>query len=191
MQLTCKLTIKLLICGKLTLCSQPLSLVTNEKYLAFLVKISNTDLLHPPEEFFKSYSVASSETQWQLVGAGGNISHRFLFLSSQSFLKSRWLWDLINISLTYLDSWSNGISQWNLAEKKANFAGCLLLYTNLYQARIKGSNCFWVSEDDSIVGYGWNNLPYSEITVKRMSKWINGGNARLGDWLFLPRLKLF
>ena len=57
----------------------------------------------------------------------------FKFLSSWSFLKSRRLWDVINIiSSTYLDWWSNESSRRNLAEKPANFAGCQLLYTTLY-----------------------------------------------------------
>ena len=56
----------------------------------------------------------------------------FKFLSSQSFVKSIQLWDLINIiSLTCLDSWSNESSWQNLAEKIANFAGCRLLHTTL------------------------------------------------------------
>ena len=56
----------------------------------------------------------------------------FKFLSSQSFVKSRQLWDLINIiSLTYLDLWSNESSQQNLAEKPANFSSCWLLYSTL------------------------------------------------------------
>ena len=55
----------------------------------------------------------------------------FKFLSSQSFVKSSWLWDLKNIiSATRLGSWSNESSQQNLAEK-LNFAGCQLLYTIL------------------------------------------------------------
>ena len=55
----------------------------------------------------------------------------FKFLSSWSFVKSRGLWDLINIiSLTYLDLWSNESSQWNLAKNPANFASCQLLYNH-------------------------------------------------------------
>ena len=53
-------------------------------------------------------------------------------LSSQSFVKSRQLWYLVNIiSSTYLDSWRNESSQQNLAEKPANFTGCRLLDTTL------------------------------------------------------------
>jgi len=40
------------------------------------------------------------------------------------------------ISSTYLDSWSNEISQRNLAEKPANFASCRLLYATLEWSRI-------------------------------------------------------
>ena len=52
----------------------------------------------------------------------------FKFLSSWSFVKSRPLWDLLNIiSLTYLDSRSNESSRRNLAEKPVDFTGCRLL----------------------------------------------------------------
>ena len=61
--------------------------------------------------------------------------HSIFFKSSWSFVKSRRLWDLTNIiPSTYLDSWSNESRRRNLAEKPANFAGCQLLYTTLYQA---------------------------------------------------------
>ena len=49
-------------------------------------------------------------------------------------MKSRRLWDLINIiSSAYLDSWRNESDRQNLAEKPANFAGCRLLHTTLDQ----------------------------------------------------------
>ena len=57
----------------------------------------------------------------------------FKFLSSQIFVKSRQLWDQINIiSSAYLDSWSNESNRQKLAEKPANFAGCRLFYTTLW-----------------------------------------------------------
>ena len=66
----------------------------------------------------------------------------FKFLSSWSFVKSRRLWDLVNIiSLTHLYSWSNESSQQNMAEKPANFAGGRLLYTTL-GIRTKGRRTY-------------------------------------------------
>ena len=61
----------------------------------------------------------------------------FNFSSSRSFVKSRWLWHLINIiSSTYLDSWSNEISLRNLVEKPANFASCRLLCKTLLTSHL-------------------------------------------------------
>ena len=66
----------------------------------------------------------------------GNTSIFFKFLSSRSFVKSRWLWDLINIIFwTYLDSWRYESNRRNLAVKPAKFAGCRLLYTTMKHPR--------------------------------------------------------
>ena len=65
----------------------------------------------------------------------------FKFISSRRFVKSRWLWDLINIiSSTYLDLWSNESSRQNLIEKPANFASCRLLYTTLQSTTVHIQN---------------------------------------------------
>jgi len=57
------------------------------------------------------------------------VSVFFKFLSSWSFVKRRRLW--VHLLDIFIDSWSNESSRRNLAEKAANFAGCLLLYTTL------------------------------------------------------------
>ena len=82
------------------------------------------------------YNKSAAESAWLCMYT---ISVFFNFLRSQSFVKSRQLWHLINISTyTYLqfDSWSNESSWWNLAEKPANFAGCRLLHTTLHNHTI-------------------------------------------------------
>ena len=85
------------------------------------------------------------------------------FLCSQSFVKSRWLWHLINIiSSTYPVSWSNESSRRNLAEKPANFASCQLLYTTLFQL---------VSEWNSTNPTIWLVHGESKIFSSRPSQW--------------------
>ena len=82
--------------------------------------------------FFYLYKVFSGFLQFNsnFVNAQNNSKYRhWAPLNSQSFVKSRRLWDLINIIFsTSLGSWSNESSRRNLAEKPANFTGCQLLY---------------------------------------------------------------
>ena len=115
----------------------------------------------------------------------------FKFLSSQIFLKSRRLWDLINIiSSAYLDSWSNESNRQKLAEKPANFAGCRLFYTTLWPIVPQLIVLFGIARYASKQMLMKMRIIICSLILKAMAHWVScykGSNSSIaGSQRSLP-----